>query len=774
MNLPVPSRSTREELVRLYSRAQVQRRVRALAGAIRRDFRGRDLVVVGVLKGAFVFTADLVRALRRPVTVDFVGLSSYGHDAASSGRVTITTPLRVSVEDKDVLVVEDILDTGLSLSVLREHLRVKRPRSVRVCVLVDKRERRAEAVEADYVGFEVPGGFIVGYGIDYAERYRELPGIYRVDFMPAVLPEPPNPSRCARASSSHRASALYGRLPDATSPDVLLRNGRVLDVVTGEIERANVLLGRGTILAVGAIDSRGAEVYDVGGAVILPGFIDAHIHMESSYLTPPRFAEAVVPRGTTTVVADPHEIANVLGLDGVRFMLTASRALPLDCLFTAPPCVPASPFDSAGAVLGPAEVARMLDWPRVVGLAEVMDVRGLLANRPDLLDKIRLARARGLRIDGHAPGLTGPELGVYARAGMDSDHECVNAEEGRDRLHAGMRLMIREGSQARNLEALLPLVNPLTARRCLLVSDDCHALDLMEQGHVDHLLRRAVALGCPPHLAVQMITLNAAEYFGLAAVGHVAPGYRADLAVVEDLVNFRCRLVFKRGRLVAEAGKLLADCHESPPAPPSMRAVALVPDTLAIPARGGPVRVIGLVPGQIVTESLTMMPATARGRVIADPERDLAKLVVVERHRGTGRIGLGLVHGLGLSTGALASSFAHDSHNLIAAGMDDLDIVTALTRVIEHGGGLALAAGGRSLASVALPVAGLMNDQPLGDTEQALRTLEAEARRLGITAREAFSALSFLALPVIPALRLTDRGLVDVTAGRFAGLFAEE
>lgn len=561
--------------------------------------------------------------------------------------------------------------------------------------------------------------------------------------------------------------------PGRPEPERILRGGRLLNLFTGELLPANILLGGGLILAVGEACQEAPEVYDLDGGIVLPGLIDAHFHIESSLLTPARLAQAVVPRGTTTVIADPHEIANVLGLPGIRWMLRASEGLPLDCLFMAPSCVPASSLETSGARLGPGEVGEVLEWDRILGLAEVMDFPGVVAGKREPIRKIRIARDRGRPVDGHAPELSGPALCAYLSAGIETDHECVGLEEAREKLRLGMRIMIREGSQAKNLETLLPLVDAVTVRRCLLVSDDRNAVDLLEEGHVDHLLRRAVALGLPPLWAVQMVTLNPAEHYGLRHLGAVAPGRQADLVVVNNLSEFKCELTFKAGRLVAERGKLLAGLPPTPPVPRTMHAAPLTRETFSIRGRPGRARAIGIIPNQIETEAPVVEVTVRDGVVLADPERDLAKLAVVERHGGTGRVGLGLVEGLGLRAGALASSVAHDSHNLIAVGMDDGDLLTALSHLVEQGGGLAVAAGGRVRASLPLPIAGLMSDRPVPETAAALRALERETRELGVSMAHPFGVLSFLALPVIPKLRLTDRGLVDVEQGKVVPLWVD-
>lgn len=555
--------------------------------------------------------------------------------------------------------------------------------------------------------------------------------------------------------------------------DILLAGVKILNVFTGEVTTSNVALGRGRIVGIGSQYRRAHEIFHLSGRYLLPGFIEGHIHIESSLLTPEGFAEAVVPRGTTAVIADPHEIANVLGLQGVRYMLRASRDLPLDCYFMASSCVPATGLETAGASLGPAAVAEILRDKRVLGLAEVMDYTGVVRGKREVLEKIILARSQGKVIDGHAPGLTGEGLAAYLVAGIGSDHESTTIEEAQEKLRLGMRLMIRESSQARNLATLLPLVTPVTGRRCLLVSDDKEPHELVGEGHLDVLLRRVVSLGLSPHLAVQMVTLNVAEAFGLRDRGAVAPGYLADLVVVDNLREFTPLLVFKRGQLVAEEGKLLQEIPRMRDAG-ALNTVSiprLSPEHLRIPAgRSKLVRVIGLVQGQIVTRRLVLDALVTDGEVQADPTRDMLKLVVVERHGRSGNIGLGLVQGFGLRRGALASSVAHDSHNLIAVGAEDQDLLVAIEHVAALGGGLTVVSGGAVQASLALPVAGLMSQEKPGQVAAAMEHLVLNAHDIGCSTPNPFAALSFLALPVIPEIRLTDRGLVDVGRGEFVPL----
>lgn len=558
-------------------------------------------------------------------------------------------------------------------------------------------------------------------------------------------------------------------------PELIIRNARVLDVFADAWRPADVAIAGGRILAVGpAPAAAGAVTFDAAGRPLVPGFLDGHVHIESAMLTPEGFAAAALPHGTTAVVADPHEIANVLGAPGVRYMLAAAAGLPFDAFFTAPSCVPSTSLETAGARLEAPDLARLLADPRVVGLAEVMNYPAVLAGEPGMVAKIEAARAAGKPVDGHAPGLRGDDLQRYAAWGIDSDHEATELDEARERLAAGMFLMIREGSAARNLKALLPAVTAGTRHRCLLVTDDLAPTDLVERGHLDVVLAAAVANGLPPTWALAMVTWNAAQRFRLWDRGAVAPGYRADLVLLEDERAFRPAAAFKDGRLVARAGALCAPIARRPAGDTmgTVRAGALDADRIRLraPAPGRLVRAIGLVPDQIVTEALAAQPAVRDGQVVADPSRDLLKLVVVERHGKGGGIGVGLVRGLGLRAGAVASSVAHDSHNLIAAGADDRDILAALGAVCEAGGGLAVAAAGEAVAALPLPVAGLMSPEPAAAVAAGLAKVTAAARELGAAPQHPFMTLSFLALPVIPALRLTDLGLVDVAAQRLVPL----
>jgi adenine deaminase len=498
----------------------------------------------------------------------------------------------------------------------------------------------------------------------------------------------------------------------------------------------------------------GAETLDAGGRYVVPGFVDAHMHLESSKLLVDEFARLVLPFGTTAVVADPHEIANVLGTDGVHWLLDVCARIPLDVWFMASSCVPASSFESPRRELTTGDLDALLRRRRVIGLAEMMNFPGVINADPRELEKLALAQ----HVDGHAPGVHGHALMAYAAAGIRSDHEAYTAAEGRERLRAGMWLLIREGSAARNLQALLPLLAEYGPGRIAFCTDDREPEHIADDGHINSMVRDAVAFGIPPEDALAAATLSPTLWHGLSHLGAIAPGYQADLLLLPDLERFVPDIVLKAGRPVAEIPR-----HEVPDwVRHTMRVGALGPELFRIPWRGGRARVIGLVPGQIVTESLLDEPTHRAGEAIADPARDLAKLAVIERHLGTGRIGLGLVRGFGLQRGALGSTVAHDAHNVIVAGMTDASMAFAVRRLANIGGGIVVVDGAEVLAELPLPVAGLLSDAPLEDVVARSRAIVAAARELGCTVEAPFQLLSFLALSVIPSLKLTDRGLVDV------------
>jgi adenine deaminase len=553
--------------------------------------------------------------------------------------------------------------------------------------------------------------------------------------------------------------------------DLVIAGGLVGNVYTGEWLQQNIALYDGVIVGLG--DYAGPRM-EVPGRYLVPGFIDGHLHLESGMLTPRELARALVPLGTTTIVADPHEIANVWGTRGLDYLLAASSGLPLDIFFMLPSCVPASPLSTSGASLTAADLSPYIAHPRVLGLAEVMNFPGTVAGDPQILEKIGLYPHGP--VDGHAPLLSGKALNAYCLAGIGSDHECTELAEAQEKLRLGFRLMIREGSLAKNLIDLLPAVTPATLGRSLLVSDDCHPEDLLQRGHLDHLLRVAVSQGLDPLSAITMVTLNPASYFGARDRGAIAPGMAGDLVALQDIQDFQADKVWKKGRLVAEKGRLLpeVDLPDFSAPSASLQVAAIDPEVLSPRVTAGLVKVIGLVPGQLLTEKLVLPTPSLDGRLGTDVERDLLKLAVVELHHHSGRVGLGLVKGFGIKKGALASTVAHDSHNLVLLGESEEDMIVAANHLVKLGGGLAVVSEGQVLADLPLPVAGLLSPASLQEVAQAHGRLKEAYRSLGGILPDPFMELSFLSLEVIPALKLTDLGLVDVNRFQVVSLFGED
>jgi adenine deaminase len=551
-------------------------------------------------------------------------------------------------------------------------------------------------------------------------------------------------------------------------PDLVIAGARVFCAFTREWLDGDVAVADGRIAGVGRFE--GGERVEAAGRPLVPGFIDAHVHLESSKLVPAEFARAVLPRGTTAVVTDPHEIANVLGSDGVHWLLDATAELPLRVYVMAPSCVPASRFESPRRTLDAGDMEGILRRRRALGVAEMMNFPGVIAADPEVLAKLELRGAS--HVDGHAPGVAGAQLDAYAAAGIRSDHEAVSWEEALERRRRGMWVLIREASGARNLRDCLELVRRFGPEHCAFCTDDREPDTLVREGHLDSMCRIAVAEGIAPEDALLMATLHPARCHGLDDLGAIAPGYRADLVLLDDLTDFRAGLVLSGGVPVARDG--VAVRWTPPPVPHWVRQTVRPAPVTATQLELGPpaqrVRVIEVVHGQVFTRALDVAPALDDGRMVADPERDLAKLAVVERHHGTGRVGVGLVRGFGLRAGAFASTVAHDAHNLVVAGVDDADMLACIERLTELGGGLVAVAGGRVRAELALPVAGLLAEAPLEEVVERLDALHAAVRDVGVAGESPFMALSFLALSVIPALKLTDRGLVDVERFRLVGL----
>ena len=545
--------------------------------------------------------------------------------------------------------------------------------------------------------------------------------------------------------------------------DLVLKNATFVDVFSGELATDDIAVAEGLIVGLGSY--QGVEEVDMTGKIVCPGFIDAHIHLESSLVSPGEFVRAVLPHGTTTVITDPHEITNVMGTDGIDYMLAATEDLPVDVRFMIPSCVPASAMDESGANLDYRDVDSFFEHPRVQGLAEMMNFPGVITGDSSTVAKIVASQAHHKKIDGHAPGLSGNDLNAYIAAGVYSDHECADLEDAMAKLRRGQFIMIREGTAARNLQALMPLIqSEKLFDRCMFCTDDKHPSDLLEKGHIDYICRKAVAMGADPIRTVQVACLHAARYFLLNNRGAIAPGYLADLAIVEDLKDFHVVTVYKKGKRVyhdetvadfplpqipSHLDKLSHDTFHLPPVKPQ--------DFAEVRQKA----VIGMVPGQIITED----KGYANG---VDVERDILKMAVIERHKHTGHIGIGYLQGYGLKAGAVATSVAHDSHNIICVGANDADMALAANRIAQNHGGIVVVKDGAVLSELPLEIAGLMSHRPLTEVNDLLETAKAAAHTLGVGKDiDPFMTLSFMSLPVIPTLRLTTRGVIDVNTQQY-------
>ncbi len=553
--------------------------------------------------------------------------------------------------------------------------------------------------------------------------------------------------------------------------DLLIKNGRIVNVFDESIDDADVLIYRGKIVGVGKFENA-KQVLDAEGAYVAPAFTDSHMHIESTMCIPTEFAKAVAPLGTLTAVVDPHEIANVAGADGIRFMIDNSKDLPVDIFFMLPSCVPAGPFESSGAELKAEDLKAFADEPRVLGLAEMMNYPGLLGKDGDVLDKIALFSGRIM--DGHSPGLTGRELDAYLSSGIMADHECTTPQEAMEKLKKGMWIMMREGSLTRDILRLLPIVNDNTKHRILLCTDDKHPEDLVGEGHINFAIHLLTENGVPLATAIRLATLNPAAFFGFKHKGGIAPGYDADMVVFDDILKIKG--VYKSGALVAQDGKAVFSTRA--PAVAAINSVNIAPlddCSFKVPALGDSMKVIGLRAESIFTDEIIAAPRVVNGCAESDTDRDIIKLAVVERHRATGKIGIGFVSGLGLKRGAFATSISHDSHNIIAAGENDGDMITAVNKLKETGGGIAVSLDGQVLGCLALPYGGLMTDKPVGSTAQEfIRLCDIVKESNGVDIKNPFMTLSFISLAVCPKLKISTSGLVDVDRFELVDLFKGE
>jgi adenine deaminase len=551
--------------------------------------------------------------------------------------------------------------------------------------------------------------------------------------------------------------------------EVLFKNARLVNVLSGEIHSTHVAVEDGRVVGLG--DYRGQKVIDLRGAYLAPSLIDGHFHVESSLLTAAEFARAVVPHGTGAVVADPHEYANVLGLDGIRYILESSKNLPVDFFIMLPSCVPATPLETAASRITADDLKLMIADERIAGVAEMMNFPAVCQGQESELDKI--AVGKGKNVDGHAPGLRGKNLNAYVLAGVRSDHESTTLAEAREKLRLGMHLLLREGSTERNLADLIPLITPQNSANCSFATDDKLPGDLVEEGHIDHCVSKAIKLGLAPITAFQIATINTARHYRLRNFGAVAPRFWADFIVFDSLKKVSVRQTYKKGALVAEDGEYLG--HRAPACPPPRSTMNLryQSSDLEVKASGAKkIKLIRIVPNQIVTKQSVVTPKIAAGRVVADVARDILKLVVVERHRATGNVGVGFVHGFNLKAGALGSSIAHDAHNVVVVGTNDADILQAIRELERLQGGLVAVANGSVKAELGLPIAGLVSDKPLAEVTSGVARLNAAAQALGCKLAAPFMTLSFLSLSPIPQLKLTDQGLIDAVKLCKTSLFA--
>lgn len=558
--------------------------------------------------------------------------------------------------------------------------------------------------------------------------------------------------------------------------DLILKGGSIVNVITGEIEEGDLLVIDGKIVGQKKSDDttqyRAVETVDVNGLYLAPGFIESHIHIESSMVTPSEFARGVLPRGTTTVIADPHEIGNVMGTEGIRFMAQDAMNSPLDIYFSLPSCVPATDMETSGASLTSMDLKELIDEPWVIGLGEVMNFPGVISGDEEILKKIVVAKEAGKVVDGHAPLVSGSDLTAYIAAGIGSDHESSNYEEAKEKIEKGMFLMIREGSHAKNMEDLLPLINEKNFYSASFVADDIHPGDIIRRGHMDYFLKKSVSLGLDPVIAVRMVTTSPASYFGLKNIGVLAPLKKADIVVLEDLKDFNVKMVFKDGRIVAKENNAVFKTQQQEHDIDSSMNVSLSgAESIRVPWEDREARVIQILVDQIITDEIHLKLKEEGGFAVSDTKRDVLKVAVFERHRATGNIGLGFVRGFGIKDGAIGSSVGHDSHNIVAVGASDEDIYLAVERIVELKGGQVIVKNGKVISDLQLKIAGLMSHLSLEEVDTRIEENLSQSKSIGCAIDTPFMMLSFLPLPVIPKLKITDKGLVDVTKFEIVPLY---
>lgn len=552
--------------------------------------------------------------------------------------------------------------------------------------------------------------------------------------------------------------------------DLVIKNANIVNVLSEEIHKADIAIKDGIIAGIGENYSGEKEI-DIQGAYVTPSFIDGHVHLESTMMLPSEFAKVALPAGTTTVIIDPHEISNVLGLHGISFMHEAVKNLPLDVYTMLPSCVPATPFETSGFDLNSYDLSLLIDKPWVLGLAEMMNFPGVLNQDNNVMAKLELAKSRGKCIDGHAPYLHGKDLCAYIASGVKSDHECTTPDEAIEKLRLGMYVMIREGTAAKDLDALMPVLKTCNTRKCIFVTDDRHPADLKE--HINGMVRRAVEAGVDPVKAIQIASLNTAEYFGLKNLGAIAPGYKADLLILPDLKTFKPDLVIKNGVVAAENGKLIAELpeNEALAVRNSVNVRWITPEDFRIEANGSKVTALEVIPHQLITKSVVSEVKIEDGNAVSNIDNDTLKICVIERHRATGNIGKGFVKGFNLKCGAIASTVAHDSHNMIVIGTNDADMYAAAVALIKCKGGKVVVKDGEVISELPLPIAGLMSDRNFDYVVNKCEELNKTAHSIGCRIEDPFMTMGFLSLPVIPELKVTDKGVFDTNKFDFIDIF---